>query len=659
MEKLPQELVDQISSHLDVVQLKQTLTLNQKFQAAAEQYSGAFEEAGINEENAQKFLDTFSSHRFRYLRRISFTTTLPAPQRDPDAGRSPCRESLEDLKALDEEFTRQIRLLFAVIRKLEVRVQGLCPGNVELTIYTPFMDVDPNLFFRHRAFVSWRIHLLAPQNLPVLGSIRSLRFVNGTPFSPFKEPWRTLRKLDLRVIVDIANKLPNLNVLGCEIGGDEWPTPLRDEVTARLWRVYQGPRRDSRHDFAAALNEIALPALREVQLNFISPSSHVEMLPHYEKMPNLTAPASHDPFSSSIRILSYGLRRMCIFAVVDSTLFIPSDGSTPSWPHLESLNIKFHMASPEGSYYFLGPGGGLRSRRSSGYELQPQEAYPPLEQTAEDREDDMNVDYVDWVYTSSAQYRILPDDDTLGPFLAAFAESTKYMPRLKEAALWCPLRYSVDDMMSTYDSEDDETELVDECIPDMAWGIAYTAPGEKAFDDHPGVDRAASRQLWWKVGKCRPSPRVSALVRQVGRHQHDDNLIEYWNDIFYGDTLVDRNIFEAWAWRVFQRDVEPDNFQRDVKLNNFQGEVEIDNFQGNVEFDNFQRDVKLDNFQRDVKLDNFQRDVESDNFPRDVELGNFQKDVEDDNFQRDVIISRPKGLYNFQRDVDPQLPEGR
>ncbi|KAF2447607.1 hypothetical protein P171DRAFT_470844 [Karstenula rhodostoma CBS 690.94] len=126
MEHLPQELIDKISSHLDANELKQTLTVNQKFQAAAERYSGAFVEYSLTEANFNKFLDTFSNHRFRYLRRVKFATVLPAPEDNDDGqlGSSLCRESQDDLKALDVEFTRQIKLLFALMWKVEDRVRG-------------------------------------------------------------------------------------------------------------------------------------------------------------------------------------------------------------------------------------------------------------------------------------------------------------------------------------------------------------------------------------------------------------------------------------------------------------------------------------------------------------------------------------------------------
>ncbi|KAK7193572.1 hypothetical protein PSPO01_00245 [Paraphaeosphaeria sporulosa] len=50
-------------------------------------------------------------------------------------------------------------------------------------------------------------------------------------------------------------------------------------------------------------------------------------------MPKLTAPALHDPCSPSLRIMSYRIRRMCLFAVINRPFFfLLNDGSLPSWP---------------------------------------------------------------------------------------------------------------------------------------------------------------------------------------------------------------------------------------------------------------------------------------------------------------------------------------
>lgn len=548
MDTLPQELVDKISRYLESNQLKQTLTMNRKFWVAAERYSGFFNEFSLNEANAQKFLHTFSNHRFRYLRCIRFRTAFP----DPGTGGNvhiapPCRESREELQALDEQFTRQIRLLFSTLKELEEKCsdqQG--PGNIQLIIYTPTMSVEHNSFCFHRAYVGWRIHLLAPGELPILRSVRSLRFLDGAPFFPFVEPRVTTRKLDLRVLLDILSRLPNVRTFSCAIGGDEWPSALRDEATVSLWHTHQGPRRDTRHEFAAALQEMSVPTLRVILLNFIEPDDHVEAIDQRVAMPNLTTPALHDPFSSSLRVMSYGLRRMSIFAVVDSTLFLPHDGSTPSWPHLETLCVKFHMTTPSGSWYFNGLQNDGRLR---GYELQSG-SYPSFEQTVEDEEAHENLEYVDWEETTLAQFRVMPDNELLGEFLAAFAKSTEYMPLLKEAVLWCPLTFYIDDMGGFYENYD-ASELKQDEVGDMAWGIAYTAPREKAFSEHPGINGARSRQLWWKVGKCRLVADICDVVRRIGCHQHGEDLIEHWDDELYGDGLVDRRIFEQFEWRVF------------------------------------------------------------------------------------------------------------
>jgi hypothetical protein len=66
--------------------------------------------------------------------------------------------------------------------------------------------------------------------------------------------------------------------------------------------------------------------------------------------------------------------------------------------------------------------------------------YPLVETTNFDEEmmaviQDENFDYED---VCNDQFRIVPNDELLRPFLAAFANETKGMQRLSEAALWCP-----------------------------------------------------------------------------------------------------------------------------------------------------------------------------------------------------------------------------
>ena len=80
MDQLPQELVDRISSYLSVDDLKNTLLLSHAFRFPAEKYSRAFTTFALNENNAEKFIGTFSGHRLLYLRDLKFGICLPRPE---------------------------------------------------------------------------------------------------------------------------------------------------------------------------------------------------------------------------------------------------------------------------------------------------------------------------------------------------------------------------------------------------------------------------------------------------------------------------------------------------------------------------------------------------------------------------------------------------
>jgi hypothetical protein len=558
MDNLPQEIIDHISSHLDRYDLRATLTVNAKFQASAELYSGAYERFDLDNTSAGKFLLTFSGRHFRHLRRVYFATTLvtndvPPNHRwlDPrdvdEDDPPPCRESKETLQEYDASFTKQIRFLFDTLNTVERRVINTYgPGKISLTILTPIMEVDPSIYCLHRAHVSWRVHLLNPGSLPALASIQRLQLRNGAKFSPFEEPQVTLRKLDLRILLDLSYKLPNLEHLACETGGDEWPTPLSHEVASHLCHTYQGPRRDSRHEFAKSLAPASLSTrLRDLDLNFIHPLQHIEYIDQRAAMPDLIAPAVHDPFSTSLRIASFQLRRMRLTAVVDATIFWPADDSeAPAWPCLEVLDVCFHMVSPSGRWYFKGvheePGEG----QIAGYALD-ERAYPPLGTTNDDEYWCDRAEEVNWDCLSDAQFRIIPDNETISPFLEAFAKAAARMPQLASATLWCPLYFRT--------QEDDTGSIPDHPIPDLyrsgptnlAWGIAYTKPRQKAFSTRPGRDNAAERQMWWLVGnQWRPSSELHDLFRNIGRGKYRGELVEYWHHDYYGDRLIERNIFK-------------------------------------------------------------------------------------------------------------------
>lgn len=348
--------------------------------------------------------------------------------------------------------------------------------------------------------------------------------------------------------MDLAYKLPNLTTLRCKVGGDDWYGGFVPETLRYITHDWEGPHRDSRHDISKALETSALPHVRYVCLDFLHPLNDVEAIDQRVGIPNLVTPAVYDPFSSSLRLLSYQLRTMHLRVVADKTIFWPDDNSTPSWPNLESIHVVFHMSTPSGTWYFqVLPGLGAVGA-TAGYNITAG-SYPPLTDTKKDggfayKSADLLFDQEQVSY----QFRSEPNEITLVPFLTAFAKAVSQMPSLIDFALWSPLRFTV--------GESDEYEGLDYSristlsadrlqYAKLAWGIAYTKPREKAFATDPGEDFSPSRQIWWRVGRWRPDAELHQLFQNVGCEQHGVNLLEHYSD----EGLRTRRDFETFGWR--------------------------------------------------------------------------------------------------------------
>jgi hypothetical protein len=550
MNSLPRELVDHISSFLTRDDLKNTLMLSRKFQYAAEQHSGAFSMYALTEDNAERFLAIYSGRHFRHLRSLEFRTSVSPLELDNEAHASgeyfSCRDTKEELQQMDEDFSRQIHFLSATLEAVESaasKVHGTGKINLTLFTLTRLLQVtEDDSICLHRMFTSWRVHLLSSETLPSLTSVRTFLVKNAVELDFEYEHNPSLRKLDHRVLVDIASKLSNLDNMRCEIGGNEWPRGCRDDAVMYLTHDWEGPRRDSRHDFAEALKTTVLPYLRHVRLDFIYPLSVVDWIDHRLAMPNLVKPELRDPFSSSLRLLSYQLRTLNIRLVADETLFWPADGSTPAWPNLESVNIVFYLASPSGTWYLNGPlsHGAIDATKITNL------SYPLFETSDKDNDTEISLSVLDWNYEGQfcAQDRVIPNDKTLVPFLTAFAKAAALMPSLKEIALWAPLHFIVEDL-DIYD-DFDTASLRNDLEWDLAWGLAYTKPGVEAFSWKEGHDYAKMRQIWWRVADWRPDPVLYALIQQIGSKEHREELKEHWEGPQYGNGLVGRECFLDW-----------------------------------------------------------------------------------------------------------------
>lgn len=429
-------------------------------------------------------------------------------------------------------FTDQVAKAFEAIKIVE-DAGNECIGGLQLTLFTPTRQVH-DCYCDHRRYSSWRVHLLSPERLPKLHSVQGLSICNPEPKLSLDE--RAQTKIDLRVLVDLAARCPNLEYMGCKLGVDEWTNNA--DALEYFKQNHEGCIRDTRNNFADAICSVQLPAsLRHVQLDFIN-NIYDAISEQRRPLPNLVSPEPYDAFSSSLRSLFSQLRKMEIRVMVDETLFWPQGSSiASSWPNLESLNVMFHIGSPSGSWYFQSPS--ADKRYDKGYLIQEAPAYPPLEDSGKDEE---------WHFASagsspsdSPTFRVVPIEETMAPFLSSFAKAAANMPKLKEALLWAPLEFHPNVADEEEEEDLDRAAIALYLNESLAWGITYVAPGGLAFDG--GENDSSTRQLWWRVGQWRPSEELHQLFQKIGGAQHGNQPIEYWSDSGYGNGLVAQEWF--------------------------------------------------------------------------------------------------------------------
>jgi len=127
------------------------------------------------------------------------------------------------------------------------------------------------------------------------------------------------RPFDLRVVFDLVSKLPSLITLDCPYIHERLPYPYEHAVNTHYSRPWEGPRRDTRHDFVNSTPTESHPTLKKVKINF----GEVEQLVHLDQrkpLPDLVMPLAYDPLSSALRIFSQELC-LSISWFVETVLF--------------------------------------------------------------------------------------------------------------------------------------------------------------------------------------------------------------------------------------------------------------------------------------------------------------------------------------------------
>ncbi|OSS44018.1 hypothetical protein B5807_11354 [Epicoccum nigrum] len=133
---LSQELIDQMSLALDYDDLKNTLCVSRAFQAAAKRASGAFTSFAFRRHSLaerQVSLKKFAGRRFRFLRQVEVFTGFPPITESTTIA---CRETIDELRDKDEEFTRQIKMAWTTMHLVEVAYNGGMK-KLQISIYAP------------------------------------------------------------------------------------------------------------------------------------------------------------------------------------------------------------------------------------------------------------------------------------------------------------------------------------------------------------------------------------------------------------------------------------------------------------------------------------------------------------------------------------------
>jgi hypothetical protein len=445
------------------------------------------------------------------------------------------------LRKKDESFTHQIKALFATLKELEDRAAvNHFQGTYRLSIYSPRRLVEALVGEEclHHHYVSWRVHLLDPYELPQISSIVALKLHNCVAKHRYSgEDWkyygrglpsycaeaynRVESKLDVRVIVDLATTLPNLEYLGVKTGGFEWcPTWKQDARTVHYEKDWEGPRRDARLDFARTVtadNFQLTNSMTKASLDFLNPLERSTAINHDACLPDLVGPARRDLFSSSLRILSNNLRQLRLRAMVDDCVFWPDNDMASFGPNLELLEFMFHPARPDGKWYFQGPGD--EGSDAAGFEVTGA-FYPPFMTTEIDTNMDLlqEKDYDRREFSGNTQFRGKPHEANLRPLLEGFAKAATHMRCLKEALIWYPLDGEPDYQGSkNFDKYD---------MSNRIWGIYYSAPGTSPQLEP--FNKCWTRQLGWMVKDWRPDPELGSIFQQIGRDEHRGDLRETW-----------------------------------------------------------------------------------------------------------------------------------
>ncbi|KAK3896719.1 hypothetical protein C8A05DRAFT_48355 [Staphylotrichum tortipilum] len=456
----------------------------------------------------------------------------------------PCWEPAADFEAVNAHFSAHARL-FDGLHEIEdmaakqspdepalIGARGLQPG---IRIANQVIEPDPDVWgcdrnCLHRAFHTRRLTVQDVDSLPVLNSVTELLIV---PEEAFSGDPLGMRPVSIRTPLDLATRLPQLRRLLCPWLWEHFPIPFKAKALRIISRVWAGPWRDDRAEFA-----------RGARLWFwrLNPFCWDE-IDQAEQLPDLVGTSSStnnefnnmDPVSLGLRELGSRLEELDTCALITPDLF-PSGGDALSWTRMRHLRIEFHLCSSDGSWYFSGPRG--EDPYPTGFAITREEHYPPGQENDDEthelmsEEEDEYWDDAPDIYElrQPDMFRIRPIAERVNPLLLAFASSLQRqkMPSLQDAELftWLTWRPSKE-RAEEYEGSDE--------VPPSSGGVRYEAPA--AGGDGKG-------KVTWHVGEdWRP----------------DDEVIRAFEDLVGGQDGEGNMEWKAFEF-VEEREQEPQDF---------------------------------------------------------------------------------------------------
>ncbi|KAH7141920.1 hypothetical protein EDB81DRAFT_653579 [Dactylonectria macrodidyma] len=413
-----------------------------------------------------------------------------------------CRETSEEFEPINADFSAQVHALFNALKACEEdsNTEAGRPrfpeGGLDLGIIIGLQSYDIGLECWHRSFHSRRLSLVGASSLSQVSCVTKLQIAAD---DGYEVSFDCTRPVSLRVPLELALKLPALQELDCPWLWEQTMVPFESPALRSYSRVWEGPWRDSRHEFGRAVEELheQMPSsLRKARIWFWKPR-YAFGDDQTVAMPNLISPADKDPVSSGLRTIASHLEELDLRAFLTHDLF----EAPVQWPRLRRLRIEFHPCRPDGCWYFVGPRG--ENPNPEGFEI-TDEHYPPTSPNEYDNEVDEEFDE-NWGEPDSHlpdMFRTEPVPDKIEPILSAFATALKGMTALEEAELFTHISWGPsEERLAEYGNE----APYDADYGGRRWGVRYV----------PGKD-GVEGLVEWQIGAWRPDKGVIKLFDDLG-----------------------------------------------------------------------------------------------------------------------------------------------